>query len=70
MNRVFGILNVRHVGRRDPTGIREDSKGVTSDAHESHGGEDDGVHNSRRGYKAKPPVDEYKDGGEVDKGDC
>lgn len=47
VNRVFGILDVRHVGRRDPTGIRKDSEGVIYDAHESDGGEYDGVHNSR-----------------------
>lgn len=70
MNRVFGILDVRHVGRRDPTGIRKDSKGVIGDAHESDGGEDGSVHNSRRGRKAEPPIDEDEDGGEVDKGDC
>lgn len=70
MNRVFGILDVRHVGRRNPTRIRKDSEGVIGDAHESDGGEDDSVHNSRRGHKAEPPVDEDEDGGEVDKGDC
>lgn len=70
MNRVFGILDIRHVGRRDPTGIRKDSEGVIGDAHESDGGENDGVHNSGRGHEAEPPVDEDEYCREVDEGDC
>lgn len=70
MNRVFRILYIRHIGRGDPTGIRKDSEDVIGDAHESHSGENDGVHNSRRGHESEPPVNEDEDRREVDKGDC
>lgn len=70
MNRVFRILNIRHIGRRNTTRIRKDSESVISDTRESHGGEYDGVHNSRRGDETEPPVNEDKDCREIDKGDC
>lgn len=70
MNRASGVLNVRHICRRDPTRICKDSEGVVDGAHEGHGGENDGVHNSGRRREAEPPFDEYEDCGEVDKGDC
>lgn len=61
MNRVLRIFNVGHIGRWDPTRIRDKGDRVVEDAHKGNAGENDGVHYSGRAHETEPPLDEDED---------
>lgn len=63
--RVLIIFNIGHVIGRDPTRIPENSDRIVDHTHESHGGENDGVHDARRGHKTEPLVNENENSGKV-----
>lgn len=69
VDRVLWIFNVGHVSWWDPTRIGEQWDGVVKDAHEGYGGENEGVHDSRRSHETKPAVYEDEESWKVNVSD-
>lgn len=65
VHRILIIFNIRHVIGGDPTRIPKDSDSIVEHTHESHGGENEGVHDARRGHKTEPLVYENENSGKV-----
>lgn len=50
VHKVLVIFNIGHIIGGHPPGIPEDSDSVVEYTHESHAGENDGVHYTGRGH--------------------
>lgn len=65
MHCVLIIFNIGHIIGGDPTRIPKDSDSIAEHTHKGQGGENDGVHDARRGHKTEPLVNENKNSGKV-----